>query len=217
MIRRSTWITLAVFAALVVAAFIWQRYKKEAEPVIPTPTFQLIQPALYDLGTDIITWIQFADAEGNVLEVERESGSDPWVMVGETAETSDSFRIGTVAGQLLSIRAMTTFETELGIETVGLKNPAYTITIKTAAGEEIVTNIGNLTAIGNGYYIQVDEGEVVVVAKLVLDEVLGILTEPPLLATPTPEVTETLIAEDVTPVPDASETVESQTDITPIP
>lgn len=217
MIRRSTWITFAVFAVLVVVAFFWQRYKKEAEPVIPTPTFQLTQPLLYDLGSEIVTWIQFSDAEGSVLEVERESGLDPWVLVGETAETSDSFRIGTVAGQLLSIRAMTSFETELGIETVGLKNPAYTIIIRTSAGEEIVTTIGNITAIGNGYYIQVDEGEVVVVAKLVLDEVLGILTQPPLLATPTPEVTETAIGEDTTPAPDASETTESQTEITPTP
>ena len=195
MIKRSTWIALAIFVILVAAAILIQRTANETESVVPTPTIRLVQPLLYDLGSSALTWIQFTDAEGNLVEVERESASATWVVVGESEETSDSFRIGSIAGQLLTMQAMTTFETALGIETVGLDAPAYTITMRTSAGEEIVTTVGNLTAIGSGYYIQVNDGDVMVVAKLVLDEILGILTEPPLVATPTPEATETAVPE----------------------
>ena len=202
MIKRSTWVVLAIFVILIAAAILIQRTTNETELVEPTPTIQLVQPLLYDLGSSAITWIQFTDAEGNLVEVERESASADWLVVGESEETSDSFRIGSIAGQLLTMQAMTTFETALGIETVGLDAPAYTITMRTSTGEEIVTTVGNLTAIGSGYYIQVNDGDVMVVAKLVLDEVLGILTEPPLLATPTPEVTETAVPElETTPTP----------------
>jgi len=202
MIKRSTWIVLAIFVILVAAAILIQRTTNETELVEPTPTIQLVQPLLYDLGSSALTWIQFTDAEGNLVEVERESAAAAWVVVGESEETSDSFRIGSIAGQLLTMQAMTTFETALGIEVVGLDAPAYTITMRTSAGEEIVTTVGNLTAIGSGYYIQVSDGDVMVVAKLVLDEILGILTEPPLLATPTPEITETAVPElETTPTP----------------
>jgi hypothetical protein len=200
MVRRSTWIALVIFIVLVAAAVLWPRLQKEEETQEPTPTAQPVQPLIYDLGSQIMLWIEFADAAGNRVEVERESATDDWVMVGETVETSDSFRIGSVAGQLLAMRATRTFEIELGVDTVGLDNPVYTIIIRTTAGDEIVTKVGNLTAVGSGYYLQVDDEPVVIVAKLVLDEILSILTEPPLVPTPTPEVTETALP-DIEPTP----------------
>jgi hypothetical protein len=195
MVRRSTWIVLGIFILLAAAAVLWPRLQKENETQEATPTVQPDQPLIFDLDSQDMLWIQVTDAAGEQIEVERESAEADWVVVGESPETSDSFRIGSVAGQLLAMRATRTFETELGVDTVGLDNPAYTITIRTTAGDEIVTRIGNLTAVGSGYYIQVDDDPVVIVAKLVLDEILSILTEPPLMPTPTPEVTETALPE----------------------
>jgi cell division protein FtsL len=202
MVRRSTLIVLIIFILLAAGAILLPRLQKQEEEQTATPTTAPTQPLIYSQSMPGMLWIQFADAAGNQVAVERATVDEDWVLVGESDGTSDSARISSVAGQLLAMRASRTFDTDLGVGDVGLNNPAYTITIRTTTGEEIVTKIGNLTAVGNGYYIQVDDEPVVIVAKLVLDEILRILTEPPLLPTPTPEVTEILVPEgEPTPTP----------------
>jgi hypothetical protein len=202
MIRRSTWIVLAIFSVLILVAVLWRNYKKNNPAAEPTPTVQAILPALYDLGTDVVTRIRFADAGGKTVEVERAAAYSSWVMVGESEATSDTFRIETLAGQLFALQAMTTFETAPAINTVGLVIPAYTITMTTSAGNSFVTRIGDITAVGTGYYVQVDNGAVIVVDQLEMQNILDILTNPPIMPTPTAEIIDTVIPEsDSTPTP----------------
>lgn len=202
MVRRSTWIVLAIFVLMVAAAVLLPRLQKTDETPESTATNQPTQIKVYDLGLEDVVWIQFMDMQGKLVEVERESPTADWVMVGETVDTSDSIRIGSIAGQLMAMQALRTFETELGVNAVGIDNPNYTVTVRTATGDVIINKIGNLNAVGSGYYIKVDDEPVVIVAKIVLDEILGILTEPPLAATPTPEATETELPEiEQTPTP----------------
>mgnify|MGYP001036304500 CR=1 FL=1 len=195
MIRRSTWITLAVFITLVVTALVLQRYKKDEVAVEPTLTPKPAMPLIYNLTAQDIIWIEFKTASGNLIEVERNSPSASWVIVGETEETSDSSRIESIVSILVGMRATRIFEAPLGIDTVGLDSPAYTITMRTTSGEDVITRIGELNVVGSDYYIQVNNESAVMVAKLALDEVLKIFTEPPLVATPTPGATETLLVE----------------------
>jgi len=199
MIRRSTWILLAIFGVLVLAAVLWKRYKPETEIDVPTPVAQAVQPALYDLSSAGVLRIQIIDADGNEMVIERGSTADSWIIAGESEETSDTFKIGSLAGQLFALQAMTTFQIPLETSAVGLNNPAYTITMRTDSGDEIVTKIGDLTAIGSGYYVQVDEGDVVVVDQVSLDPVLDMLENPPLMPTPTAEISET-----ITPDPEST-------------
>lgn len=202
MVRRSTWIVLAIFVLMVAAAVLLPRLQKTDETPESTATNQPTQIKVYDLGLEDVVWIQFMDMQGKLVEVERESPTADWVMVGETVDTSDSIRIGSIAGQLMAMQALRTFETELGVNAVGIDNPNYTVTVRTATGDVIINKIGNLNAVGSGYYIKVDDEPVVIVAKIVIDEILGILTEPPLAATPTPEATETELPEiEQTPTP----------------
>jgi len=187
---------------MVAAAVLLPRLQKTDETPESTATNQPTQIKVYDLGLEDVVWIQFMDMQGKLVEVERESPTADWVMVGETVDTSDSIRIGSIAGQLMAMQALRTFETELGVNAVGIDNPNYTVTVRTATGDVIINKIGNLNAVGSGYYIKVDDEPVVIVAKIVLDEILGILTEPPLAATPTPEATETELPEiEQTPTP----------------
>ena len=202
MVRRSTLIVLVVFILLAGLAILWPRLQKEGAEQDPTPTIEPALPMIYTLTSQEILGIQFSDAAGNQVAVERESAEENWVMEGESGDTTDSTRISSVVGQLLGMRATRTFDTALGVDSVGLDNPAYTITLRTSKGDEITTRVGNLNAVGSGYYIQVDDEPVVIVAKLVLDEILSILTEPPLLPTPTPEVTQTTLPDsEQTPTP----------------
>ncbi len=88
------------------------------------------------------------------------------------------------------------------LDSVGLTTPAYTITITTADATIVVTDIGTLNAIGDGYYVRVDSGQVVLVDKVVMEDVINLLTNPPLLPTATPEVTPT---ETVAPIGSGSQ------------
>jgi hypothetical protein len=54
---------------------------------------------------------------------------------------------------------------------------------------KIVTFVGAKTAIGSGYYVRTDSGQVIIVDKDVMDNVLNMLTNPPLIPTATPQVT----------------------------
>ena len=191
MIRKPTWILLAVFAVLVIAAVLLQKYKPEDTDIAPTATFAPPQPSLYDLGSTVVNRITFEAADGNALVVERATSADSWIIAGDTEGTSDSFAIGSIVGQLLALKAMTTFDLPPAPEAVGLVIPAYTITMVTSTGEQIVTKVGDQTAVGTGYYVQVDDGAVMVVELLALDTVLVILDTPPLLPTPTSDITAT--------------------------
>jgi hypothetical protein len=55
-----------------------------------------------------------------------------------------------------------------------------------ADGTQLVTNVGSLTAIGSGYYLRVDGGQVVIVNKSTIDSVKELISQPPILATATP-------------------------------
>ena len=203
MIRRSTWITLAIFIILAVLAWVLlPKIITDDETIETTPTVQPTQSLLFNLTTQDISWVRFSSAEGATLEVERESASADWMLTGAVEGTSDSERISSIVGIVANMQVMRAFDVELGIETVGLDNPAYSITLRTFTGDEIVTNIGNLNQVGSAYYVQVDGEPSVLVAKLVMDEVLSVFTEPLLLATPTPEATETALPEvEITPTP----------------
>jgi hypothetical protein len=174
----------------------------EDEIIETTPTPQPAQSLLFDLTTQDVTWVQFSKADGTVIEVERKAISASWVVVGETEETSDSNRVASIIGMLVNLPVMRSFDVELGFETIGLDNPAYTIIMRTFSGDESVTNIGKLNQVGSGYYVQVDDEPAVLVAKLVIDEILSVFTEPPIMATPTPEVTSvTYPVVELTPTP----------------
>ena len=58
-------------------------------------------------------------------------------------------------------------------------------------GKTYVMLVGMETPTQTGYYIQLDNGAIQVVAKFSLDTLLSLVDEPPILATPTPEVTAT--------------------------
>jgi hypothetical protein len=191
MLRRSTWILLLIFAALVGFTWLFQRYQadKAANSATATPTIPLSN--LYALDNTQVNDIKIADSSGNQIEVYKDPLSDQWAITGVPVEEADSFKIESISGQLFALQAQETLTDTPPLESIGLVIPAYVITITTSQGAQLVTNVGSSTPIGSGYYCRVGTGQVVIVNKLVLDDILGLLTNPPLLPTPTPEVTAT--------------------------
>lgn len=190
MVRRSTWIVLGVFVALVLSVFLWQRYGKPEEAVEPTPTLKVFS-LVFNLGSQTITSFSIEGADGTLITFGRDPASDAWIVVDQPAELADSTQIETVASSLAFMTVNSILSTQPPLDSMGLDKPAYTITLYLDNGGQNVLYVGNLTPTGSGYYARVDDDPAVVVGKIDMDAILNLHKAPPLAATYTPTVTST--------------------------
>jgi hypothetical protein len=191
MVRRSTWIVLAIFAILAGFAWFFQRYQAKKAEVTATvaPTAALTD--LYNLFGKQVSGIKISDSSGNQISFYRDPVSSRWVVADVPADEADSFKIESVSAQLTALQAQEYLDPSLSLASVGLVIPSYTITMTTSDGGQLVTFVGDQTSIGTGYYVRINSGSVVIVDKVVMDSILDLLINPPLLPTPTPEVSPT--------------------------
>ena len=76
--------------------------------------------------------------------------------------------------------------TNRGIEAAMKHDPEYVLTIKFTNGKERKAEVGVITPSEGGYYVRNEAGEILIVSRDSLDALLGMLTNPPFAATPTP-------------------------------
>ena len=207
MVRRSTWIVLIVFVFVAGFAWLFQRYQTTKVDITVTSTPTTPVAYLYDLTNNEIDEIKITDQSGNTIDLYQDPVLSKWAIVDVPPDQADSFQIESVSAQLFSLQAQDTLSELPPLDSIGLSTPAYTITMTTTGKSEINTYIGTETAIGSGYYARVGTGPVVIVEKTVMDNILDLLKNPPLLPTATPEVTSTL-----TPPP-----MELESQVTPTP
>jgi Domain of unknown function (DUF4340) len=189
MVRRATWIMLLVFGGLVLFAWLFQRFQSNKTENAATATPSATAANLYNLNATQLVEITLSSSNGKMIDFTRDPESANWEIKDLPIEQADSFQIESVSSQLLSLPAIDTLTQSPPLDSIGLDNPSYTITMVTADGKQIVTYVGSTSAIGTGYYVRVDSGPVVIVDKVSMDDVLKLINEPPLLATATPEVT----------------------------
>jgi hypothetical protein len=194
MIRRTTWIVLVLLGALVLLAWFVQR--SQARQTAGTATITPIATAenVFDLSNMTISEIIISNKNGKSVDFLYDSASTIWTIKDIPADQADSSQIESISKELNSLQVMESLLVNPPLDSIGLANPEYTITIRTAEGKQIVVYIGSLSAIETGYYIQVDSGPIMIVDKFIMDDVIKLLTEPPLIETATPDVTGTLIA-----------------------
>jgi hypothetical protein len=191
MVRRSTWILLGVFVLLVGFAWLFQRYQtnKVSNVVTATPTVTPVN--LYALTNSQLNEINIAASAGDKIDLYRDPTSSNWAIKDVPVDQADSFQIESISKQLIALQVQETLSQSLPLDSTGLVVPAYSITMTTADGTQLVTFIGSQNAVGDGYYARVDSGQVVLVNKVVMDDILNLLKNPPLLPTATPVVTPT--------------------------
>ena len=196
MIRRSTWITLAIFGLVLAAAVIVQQtQQRQAAQATPTAGLDF----LFEVeGSDIIA-LRITSAEGDVVAVQRAEEGE-WTLSEPEEAPADQDRVGSAITQAESLRVLSTLEEEPEAEVIGLDPPQYTITITLSNGEQQTAVLGSETPTGSGYYARRQEGALRVVNKSSMDLVLEMLAEPPVAAEPT--------AEAGTPQAEVTETVE---------
>jgi hypothetical protein len=191
MVRRSTWIVLIVFALLVGFAWYFQRYQTNKAETVGTATPTAPPTYLYNLSSSEVNEIKISDASGSKIDLYRDPSSTNWAIADVPVDQADSFQIESISAQLFSLQAQETLTQTPPLDAIGLVTPTYTITMTTSEGTQINTYVGSETAIGGGYYARVDAGLVVIVDKVVMDDIVNLINNPPLLPTATPEVTPT--------------------------
>jgi Domain of unknown function (DUF4340) len=194
MVRRSTWILLIILALLIGFTWLFQRYQTNKTNNQPTATPTVALASIYNLIGKQVDTVNISNSNGEKIGFTRNAGSTLWSIDNMPSDQADSFQIESTLAQLFDITAQETISQTPPLDSIGLITPTYTISMTVSDGELIKTNVGYITPIGSGYYVRIDSGPVFIVDKVVLDDVLNFLTNPPLLATPTPELmtTETI-------------------------
>lgn len=188
MIRRSTWIVLGMF--IVVLAGFWY-LQGPGEAILSgtaTPTAKA-EEMLVDLAEGQIQAVQVESNDGQTVRLERDL-SGQWTLVLPQIEPTDTTQADLIVRQLVDLQIQSRVGQGDG-SAFGLEPPKQVITLETSSGQNQVLEVGNVTPIENGMYVR-KAGSVFVVDQNAIGLVLELLTNPPVLATETPVVVETI-------------------------
>lgn len=202
MIRRSTLIVVGLFIAVLALAIYLQRTGKKLVAETPTPT----QPAaLLSLERDSIGRLQIEASDGRIVELER-AADGTWRVLQPKNEAADASTIDSALTNLLSLSITSAINPPPPASSTGLDRPQYVIRISSEGSGDQAIQVGNVTPVGSGYYVKLEDGRVLVTGKFGVDEILKLVLNPPYALTVSPEITstaegETLPAASSTPVP----------------
>jgi Domain of unknown function (DUF4340) len=183
--RRSTWIVLVVFLALVGLTLFLNKKEPPADATAVTPT--ALVEYLFNEADGLPTSIDIKGKTGEEVAIERNQAGE-WVLKRPIETGADQASSEAAATQLTALRVLS--RPEVAPNDAGLAQPSYVMTVKLTGGMEKVVRIGDLTPTSSGYYVSFNESnEVLVVDKTGLDALLTLVTSPPYVSTPTPAPT----------------------------
>jgi hypothetical protein len=182
---------LVIFVLAGGFVFAFQHFQAQKTSAVATPTPIATPEKLYAITLAGVDRINITDHAGQSITAYRDPETINWVIEGIPKDTLDSAKIQTTVSQLLDLTVKQTLAEDLPTQAVGLDTPAYTITMTTMEGAQVITYIGNVIPSGNGYYLRVGSGGVVIVDINVVQGVVDMVKNPPLLPTATPEATPT--------------------------
>jgi hypothetical protein len=205
MIKRSTWVWMVIFVALAAVAIYLQRMEDAVPSATsvegtssPVPTMSYLFPA----EEGVVTSMLIEGRDGKIIGFERQG--EVWAATTPIYAETIPGSVEAAASQVTALPIEKTLD--LDPSDVGLDSPAYTITIGFTSGKFIVVLVGDETPTGAGYYVRKDDGPVLVVNTYSLASLLDMLTQPPLVETPTPTPAPPTETPTITPTPAATET-----------
>jgi hypothetical protein len=190
MIRRPTWILLALFVVVLGAAWLFQRSQTNKVKEEPTAT---PAPSLLDIDSTAIRDLKLEDAQGKQLYL-RKIGVGNWIMTEPVRQNVDIEKVNGVVEQLVAAEVLNKLSTPPAADQIGLDKPAYVLTITDQSGKKSVIEIGAETPTQSGYYVS-KEGSVYVADKFGIDSFVDFLKNPP-VAPPTATATGSLVPQE---------------------
>jgi hypothetical protein len=198
--RRPTVIYLLLF--LVLAGTYYYLNNREQ----PADISLTVEPGsevsyLFTAEEGLPTSIRIEAKTGEIVEVARDA-ENAWALTQPVEAKADQAAAEAAASQVTTMQILDTIP-DIDPDIVGLTDPEYTLTIKFTNGVERMVEIGVITPTESGYYVRAVNGDIVIISRSSVDALLGLLTNPPYLETPTPSpipLTET----PVPPTPEAA-------------
>jgi hypothetical protein len=201
MIRRSTVVYITILIVVVATYLYLNSREQPAQPeAAPGPTAEVSYLFPAEVGSPIS--LQIEAKSGETVELAR-NADGAWALKQPLLAAADQGSSEAAASQVMTLRVLEKI-TKIDPELVGLKEPEYILAVKFNNGTERTVHIGVVTPTESGYYVQDSNGgEVLIISKSSVDALLGLVTAPPFLETPTPRLTppETGTATEVAPTP----------------
>lgn len=181
--KKSTWIVLVVFLALV--GLMVYLNQKDPSPEASADTTPTVPPEYLLSETDgTPVSIEITSQDGNAVRLAR-SETGLWAIEKPFKAEADQASAEAAASQLSSLKIIS--KPNVAVTDVGLVSPVYSLLIQFADGGEKTFLIGDATPTGSGYYAQIAGIEDIIIIDInELDVVLSLLAFPPYLNTPTP-------------------------------
>jgi hypothetical protein len=191
MIRRSTVVYILILLGLAGAYYYLNNREQPAADVTVTPEATLEEIRyLFTASDGVPTSIRITAESGEVLELARDA-DNAWRVMLPIEGLAEQGAAEAAASQITTMRVLESIS-EIDLDLVGVKAPDYILNVKFSSGQERSINIGVVTPTESGYYVQdAAGGDVLIVSRSALDSLLGMLTSPPYLETPTPSPTPT--------------------------
>jgi hypothetical protein len=192
--KRYTLVIFLVFVALVVLAVTLRDTEpKQVGSGAPTPTPQ----PLLEVDADDIEEVA-VESEAGEYVLSRVAGG--WEVDGE--EATDE--VDGLVSRLASPSVQRELPADRDPEVYGFATPTLTVTLRTAAGDAYVMQVGDEVPAGYDVYVrlvpgegagaQIEETRIVIMGGGDFERLKDWIEDPPIEPTPTPEATETVEA-----------------------
>lgn len=177
MIRRSTWIMLVAFVAVLAGALVWNR-RTETETAEPLPTPE----SLWSYDSAEIEGLRVEDlVSGEVVEVRRDPGT-VWVLVQPEEGPADAGRVEQAVTWVRSPPVSRVLAGERDLGPFGLAEPNIRVILVLKDGNTRSFDVGAATGIAGTTYIKATGSDgIQVVSGYSLDDVLALLDDPPVV------------------------------------
>ncbi len=191
MVRKQTWILLAVFAVLLAGMFYLQKNPLPSSgSTTPSPTSAA--PVLQGWTSSDIVSMEFKDThQGTTIQISQDAQGN-WTL-GPDKKKVDTGLAEELRTQIAEFRPIAALPTGLQLQAIGLETPSRILSIRNKQGKQSELRIGNADPTDSGYYVQMDNQPPVVIAKSTIDGTLDLFNNA--IPTPTaPPVTPTAAA-----------------------
>ncbi len=200
MVKRSTWVMIILL--VLAAALYW--YLQKPDNLVSKAIYAGATPTGEVFGAlvspdDEVEGFTLQAASGKSVSITHENGL--WMVDTGKKEVADQEAAASAIIQAQALQLVGKVASAPDLTGFGLEQPSYVLKLNILNGTPIIFKIGNPTVTGNGYYLQKEDGKVVIVTKYGIEYLTNLLDEPPLITTPTPTpapVTETPTVEPTT-------------------
>jgi len=200
MIRRSTVVYIVLLLGLAGVYYYLNNREQPADiSVTLEPTEEISY--LFTAEQGVPTSIRIESKSGEVVEVARDA-ENAWALTEPIEAEADPAASEAAATQVTTMRILDRVP-DIDPEIIGLEIPEYILTVQFTGGVERIVQIGVITPTESGYYVREAQDEILIVSRSAVDALIGLLTNPPYLATLTPSPTPNPVTE--TPVPPTPE------------